>query len=67
MDLQISAGQGLCWEYGKANLEPILPRSHSKTFTAAVARFRITNAMNRSCIHYLASSVKWQYKIQSGA
>lgn len=67
--LWIHIGQGLCCEYGRGNPKPILPRRscHSKTLKAVVLGPRITIAMNISCIHYIAGSVKSQYKWLCGA
>lgn len=59
LELMIHNEKGLCWEYGKENAKPLLSKNscHSKTVKAGIVRSLITNAMERSCTHFLAESV----------
>lgn len=69
LDLQIHTDKGLCWEYGKENPKPVLPKRscHSKTVKAGVVKSLIRNALDRSCIHFITNSLEGQWKRLRGA
>ncbi|XP_040064250.1 uncharacterized protein LOC120838403 [Ixodes scapularis] len=70
LDLKLHVGETLCWEYGKDAPKPVLPKKscHSKTVKASVVRSLFTNALNRSCVHFVASAVRgqWQRLMNAG-
>ncbi|XP_042144221.1 uncharacterized protein LOC121834568 [Ixodes scapularis] len=64
LELMIHNEKGLCWEYRKENAKPLLSKNscHSRTVKAGIVKSLITNAMDRSCTHFLAESVKRQWR-----
>lgn len=62
LDLRIHLNQGLCWEYGKENSKPVLPRisCHSKIVKAGVVKSLVRNALDRSCVHFITDSPERQ-------
>uniref|UniRef100_A0A147BDN4 Putative reverse transcriptase n=1 Tax=Ixodes ricinus TaxID=34613 RepID=A0A147BDN4_IXORI len=64
LDLRIHVNRGLCWEYGKENSKPVLPRMscHSKTVKAGIVKSLVRNALERSCVHHITESIERQWK-----
>lgn len=63
LDLRIQISNGLCWEYGKETVKPILPKQscHSKNVKAGIAKSLIGNALSKSCTHFLSQALKRQW------
>lgn len=59
LDLCLMVSQGLCWSYGKESPKPVLPASsiHPKSAKKRLATALPSNALHRSCVHQVASSL----------
>lgn len=64
LDLRIHVNRGLCWEYGKENSKPVLPRMgcHSETVKPGIVNSVVRNALERSWFHHTTESVERQSK-----
>ncbi|XP_064464651.1 uncharacterized protein LOC135375945 [Ornithodoros turicata] len=59
LDVRLLFSPYLCWNYGKTVPKPILPASscHSKTVKFGVIAGLLSNAVKKSCVHQLHSSL----------
>lgn len=62
LDLRILFNEGLCWSYGKVKPKPVLSASscHSKSVKSGVVSGLLSNAVKKSCVHNLSSSISHQ-------
>ena len=63
LDLRIHVEGGLCWEYGKMAAKPVLSRNscHAKSVKSGVVRSLISNALDKSCAHFMGYAVERQW------